>query len=52
MNQENGLVIVEYVSEDDDCENTENGPCNPRRVLVSTEAAELLESAGKGSLGM
>ncbi|XP_032678826.1 leucine-rich repeat flightless-interacting protein 2 isoform X2 [Odontomachus brunneus] len=48
--KENGLVIVEYVSEDDDYENTENGPCHPRRVLVSTEAAELLETAGKGSL--
>ncbi|XP_014480896.1 PREDICTED: leucine-rich repeat flightless-interacting protein 2 isoform X2 [Dinoponera quadriceps] len=48
--KENGLVIVEYVSEDDDDENTENGPCHPRRVLVSTEAAELLETAGKGSL--
>lgn len=30
----------------------ENGPCRRRRVLVSTEAAELLETAGKGSLGM
>lgn len=29
----------------------ENGPCHRKRVLVSTEAAELLETAGRGSLG-
>lgn len=30
---------------------TENGICTRRRVLVSTEAAELLNNAGEGSLG-
>lgn len=29
----------------------ENGLYHRKRVLVSTEAAELLETAGKGSLG-
>ncbi|XP_011347851.1 leucine-rich repeat flightless-interacting protein 2 isoform X2 [Ooceraea biroi] len=49
--QENGLVIVDDEgSEDEENRNIENGPCHGRRVLVSTEAAELLETAGKGSL--
>ncbi|XP_023245232.1 leucine-rich repeat flightless-interacting protein 2 isoform X3 [Copidosoma floridanum] len=48
--QENGLVIVE----DEGSENEEtpklNGPVCKKRVLVSTEAAELLQNAGEGSL--
>ncbi|KAH0947182.1 hypothetical protein HN011_001179 [Eciton burchellii] len=49
--QENGLVIIDdEASEDEDNRNIENGPCHRRRVLVSTEAAELLETAGRGSL--
>ncbi|XP_020295743.1 leucine-rich repeat flightless-interacting protein 2 isoform X2 [Pseudomyrmex gracilis] len=49
--QENGLVIVDDEgSEDENNENLGNGPCRRKRVLVSTEAAELLETAGKGSL--
>ncbi|XP_025996824.1 leucine-rich repeat flightless-interacting protein 2 isoform X2 [Solenopsis invicta] len=49
--QENGLVIVDNKeSEDEDNENIENGLCHKKRVLISTEAAELLETAGKGSL--
>lgn len=53
MIQENGLVIVDNKeSEDEDNENIENGLCHRKRVLVSTEAAELLETAGKGSLGI
>ncbi|XP_011632438.1 leucine-rich repeat flightless-interacting protein 2 isoform X1 [Pogonomyrmex barbatus] len=49
--QENGLVIVDNKeSEDEENENMENGLCHRKRVLVSTEAAELLETAGKGSL--
>lgn len=49
--QENGLVIIDNKeSEDEDNENIENGLCHKKRVLVSTEAAELLETAGKGSL--
>jgi len=49
--QENGLVIVDNKeSEDEDNENIENGLCHRKRVLVSTEAAELLETAGRGSL--
>lgn len=39
-------------SEDEDNENIENGLCHRKRVLISTEAAELLETAGKGSLGI
>ncbi|KAG5335295.1 Leucine-rich repeat flightless-interacting protein 2 [Trachymyrmex septentrionalis] len=49
--QENGLVIVDNKeNEDEDNENIENGLCHKKKVLVSTEAAELLETAGKGSL--
>lgn len=47
--QENGLVIVE----DEESENEETGQMNGihrKRVLVSTEAAELLQNAGEGSL--
>ncbi|KZC09176.1 PREDICTED: leucine-rich repeat flightless-interacting protein 2 isoform X1 [Dufourea novaeangliae] len=49
--QENGLVIIddEEGSENED-NDVENGPRPRRRVLVSTEAAELLQNAGKGSL--
>ncbi|KAK0178671.1 hypothetical protein PV327_007541 [Microctonus hyperodae] len=50
--QENGLVIVE--DEGSENEETTTGTANgiiPRkRVLVSTEAAELLQNAGEGSL--
>ncbi|XP_018404479.1 PREDICTED: leucine-rich repeat flightless-interacting protein 2 [Cyphomyrmex costatus] len=49
--QENGLVIVDNKeNEDEDNENIENGLCHKKKLLVSTEAAELLETAGKGSL--
>ncbi|XP_011879218.1 PREDICTED: leucine-rich repeat flightless-interacting protein 2 isoform X2 [Vollenhovia emeryi] len=49
--QENGLVIIDNMeSEDENNENVENGLCHRKRVLVSTEAAELLETAGTGSL--
>ncbi|KAM0732475.1 Leucine-rich repeat flightless-interacting protein 2 [Formica fusca] len=49
--QENGLIIIDNEgSEDEDNENIENRPYCRKRVLVSTEAAELLETAGKGSL--
>ena len=51
--QENGLVIVEDEgsgNEDDETQK-ENGPVCRKRVLVSTEAAELLQNAGEGSLG-
>lgn len=48
--QENGLVIVE----DEGSENEETGGAvngiHRKRVLVSTEAAELLQNAGEGSL--
>ncbi|KYM94675.1 Leucine-rich repeat flightless-interacting protein 2 [Cyphomyrmex costatus] len=48
---ENGLVIVDNKeNEDEDNENIENGLCHKKKLLVSTEAAELLETAGKGSL--
>ena len=51
--QENGLVIVEDEgSGDDDGEiGAANGSSYRKRVLVSTEAAELLQNAGEGSLG-
>lgn len=49
--QENGLIIIDNEgSEDEDNENIENRSYCKKRVLVSTEAAELLETAGKGSL--
>ncbi|KAG5308971.1 LRRF2 protein, partial [Pseudoatta argentina] len=49
--QENGLVIVDNKeNESEDNENIENGLCHKKKVLISTEAAELLETAGKGSL--
>lgn len=40
--------------EDEESENEETGQMNgthKKRVLVSTEAAELLQNAGEGSLG-
>ncbi|KAL0111645.1 hypothetical protein PUN28_013081 [Cardiocondyla obscurior] len=44
--QENGLVIIDNnESEEEDNENIENGLYHRKRVLVSTEAAELLETA-------
>ncbi|XP_043268274.1 leucine-rich repeat flightless-interacting protein 2 isoform X4 [Venturia canescens] len=48
--QENGLVIVDDEGSEDDEHGTVNGSCYRKRVLVSTEAAELLENAGEGSL--
>ncbi|XP_015598642.1 leucine-rich repeat flightless-interacting protein 2 isoform X3 [Cephus cinctus] len=49
--EENGLVIVEDEgSEDEDTENENSSRGPRRRVLVSTEAAELLQNAGEGSL--
>ncbi|CAL1688632.1 unnamed protein product [Lasius platythorax] len=49
--QENGLIIVDNEeSENEDDENIENRSYCRKRVLVSTEAAELLETAGRGSL--
>ncbi|XP_018059047.1 PREDICTED: leucine-rich repeat flightless-interacting protein 2 isoform X2 [Atta colombica] len=44
--QENGLVIVDNKeNEDEDNENIENELCHKKKILVSTEAAELLETA-------
>ncbi|XP_012286782.1 leucine-rich repeat flightless-interacting protein 2 isoform X2 [Orussus abietinus] len=48
--QENGLVIVEDEGSEPDESAEQNGPHVRRRVLVSTEAAELLQNAGEGSL--
>ncbi|XP_078041627.1 leucine-rich repeat flightless-interacting protein 2 isoform X5 [Augochlora pura] len=49
--QENGLVILDDEESDENENNDiENGPRPRRRVLVSTEAAELLQNVGKGSL--
>ncbi|XP_076236525.1 leucine-rich repeat flightless-interacting protein 2 isoform X1 [Calliopsis andreniformis] len=48
--QENGLVIVDDEESENEENEIENGPRPRRRVLVSTEAAELLQNAGKGSL--
>lgn len=49
--QENGLVIVEDEGSEGEETQKENGPVCRKRVLVSTEAAELLQNAGEGSLG-
>lgn len=51
MFQENGLVIIDDEESENEDNDVENGPRPRRRVLVSTEAAELLQNAGKGSLG-
>ncbi|XP_003424503.1 leucine-rich repeat flightless-interacting protein 2 isoform X3 [Nasonia vitripennis] len=48
--QENGLVIVEDEGSEGEETQKENGPVVRKRVLVSTEAAELLQNAGEGSL--
>ncbi|XP_033219005.1 leucine-rich repeat flightless-interacting protein 2 isoform X1 [Belonocnema kinseyi] len=48
--QENGLVIVEDEGSDGEETEGENGLRPRRRVLVSTEAAEVLQNAGEGSL--
>ncbi|XP_011497515.1 PREDICTED: leucine-rich repeat flightless-interacting protein 2 isoform X1 [Ceratosolen solmsi marchali] len=48
--QENGLVIVEEERSESEETQKENGPIHRKRVLVSTEAAELLQNAGEGSL--
>ncbi|XP_046607023.1 leucine-rich repeat flightless-interacting protein 2 isoform X4 [Neodiprion virginianus] len=48
--QENGLVIVEDEGEESDADIPENGPHPRKRVLVSTESADLLQNAGEGSL--
>lgn len=48
--QENGLVIIDDEESENEENEVENGPRPRRRVLVSTEAAELLQTAGKGSL--
>ncbi|XP_023315753.1 leucine-rich repeat flightless-interacting protein 2 isoform X3 [Trichogramma pretiosum] len=48
--EENGLVIVDDESDENEESTKENGPVCRRRVLVSTEAAELLQNAGEGSL--
>lgn len=50
--EENGLVIVEDESSEGEETQKENGPVYRKRVLVSTEAAELLQNAGEGSLGL
>ncbi|XP_034940892.1 leucine-rich repeat flightless-interacting protein 2 isoform X2 [Chelonus insularis] len=47
--QENGLVIVEDEGSEDEGTGASNG-IPRKRVLVSTEAAELLQNAGEGSL--
>lgn len=51
MFQENGLVIVEDEGDENDSDIPENGPRPRKRVLVSTESADLLQNAGEGSLG-
>lgn len=48
--QENGLVIVEDEGSDSEEVEGENGLRSRKRVLVSTEAAEVLQNAGEGSL--
>ncbi|XP_058797302.1 leucine-rich repeat flightless-interacting protein 2 isoform X2 [Phymastichus coffea] len=48
--QENGLVIVEDECSENEEIHKENGPVCRKKVLVSTEAAELLQNAGEGSL--
>ncbi|XP_046736434.1 leucine-rich repeat flightless-interacting protein 2 isoform X3 [Diprion similis] len=48
--QENGLVIVEDEGDESDADIPENGPRPRKRVLVSTESADLLQNAGEGSL--
>ncbi|XP_014299731.1 leucine-rich repeat flightless-interacting protein 2 isoform X2 [Microplitis demolitor] len=49
--EENGLVIIEDEVSDDEDAGTSNGIVNrKKKVLVSTEAAELLQNAGEGSL--
>ena len=50
--EENGLVIVEDEGSENEDMQKENGPVCRKRVLVSTEAAELLQNAGEGSLGI
>ncbi|OAD52331.1 Leucine-rich repeat flightless-interacting protein 2 [Eufriesea mexicana] len=45
--QENGLVIIDDEGSENEDNDIENGPRPRRRVLVSTEAAELLQNAGK-----
>ncbi|XP_044598981.1 leucine-rich repeat flightless-interacting protein 2 isoform X3 [Cotesia glomerata] len=49
--EENGLVIIEdEVSDDEEAETTNGFVNRKKKVLVSTEAAELLQNAGEGSL--
>lgn len=50
---EKGLVIVgEDIPDDDHTEDSSLNNCStPRKALVSVENAQLLESAGEGSLG-
>ncbi|XP_011300328.1 leucine-rich repeat flightless-interacting protein 2 isoform X1 [Fopius arisanus] len=48
--QDNGLVIVEDEGSESEETGGVNGIVNRKRVLVSTEAAELLQNAGEGSL--
>ncbi|KAJ8683264.1 hypothetical protein QAD02_019056 [Eretmocerus hayati] len=48
--EENGLVIVEDEGSGGEETQKENGPVCRKRVLVSSEAAELLQNAGEGSL--
>ena len=50
--EENGLVIVEDEGSENEDMQKENGPVCRKRVLVSTEAAELLQNAGEGYLGI
>ncbi|KOX75585.1 Leucine-rich repeat flightless-interacting protein 2 [Melipona quadrifasciata] len=47
---ENGLVIIDDEGSENEDTEIENGPRPRRRVLVSAEAAELLQNAGNGSL--
>lgn len=44
-------MIVEDEGTDEE-NDVESGPCHRRRVLVSKESADLLQNAGKGSLGI
>ncbi|XP_012260182.1 leucine-rich repeat flightless-interacting protein 2 isoform X2 [Athalia rosae] len=48
--QENGLVIVEDEGDENDSDLPDNEPRPRKRVLVSTESADLLQNAGEGSL--
>ncbi|XP_066595013.1 leucine-rich repeat flightless-interacting protein 2 isoform X3 [Prorops nasuta] len=48
--QENGLVIVEDNGSENEENDVESRPCHRKRVLVSVEAAVLLQNAGEGSL--